>query len=184
MPAELEHDAAAEATDVNLGVGASVGRLPFLGCDSAHAAAGIPLGYRHVRCGSSADPNLAAAAAAIAAAAAPVFVSAKIAPGQMADPAAACDALLAALKLPCLDLLSFEWPVGDATTLNAAWARMEALVDAGKTKAIGLTNASVPIVESICKAGPHTPSPHCLLLVHQFTAAAAAALLIVAYGVT
>jgi hypothetical protein len=63
--------------------------------------------------------NLAAAATAIAAAAAPVFVSAKIAPGQLADPAAACDALLAALKLPCLDLLSFEWPTGDADTLYA-----------------------------------------------------------------
>jgi diketogulonate reductase-like aldo/keto reductase len=37
---------------------------------------------------------------------------------------------------------------------NAAWGAMEALVDAGKTKAIGLTNASVPIVESICKVGP------------------------------
>jgi diketogulonate reductase-like aldo/keto reductase len=57
-----------------------------------------------------------------------------------------------------LDLLSIEWPVGDAAALNATWAKLEALVDAGKTKAIGLTNASVPIVEAICKAARIKPA--------------------------
>ena len=164
-PPEPAHDPSKEELDVPLGVGSSggCGRLPMLGCDSAHAAAAVPSGYRHVRCGAaSTDANLAAAGAAIAAA--PnggrdaVFVSAKIAPGEMADPAAACDALLAALKVTSLDLLSIEWPVGDAAELNACWSKLEALVDAGKVKAIGLTNASVPVVESICKAARVKPA--------------------------
>jgi len=161
---EPAHDPSKEERDVPLGVGGGgCGRLPMLGCDSAHAAIAVPLGYRHVRCGAaSTDPNLAAAAASIAAAPnggrAAIFISAKIAPAEIADPAAACDALLAALQVASLDLLSIEWPVGDPTELAATWCKLEALVDAGKTKAIGLTNASVPIVESICKSARIKPA--------------------------
>ena len=163
-PPEPTHDPSKEERDVPLGVGAGAcGRLPVLGCDAAHAAIAVPLGYRHVRCGAaSTDANLAAAGAAIAAA--PdggrdaVFVSGKIAPHETADPAAACDALLEKLGIARLDLLSLEWPAGTPEELHAVWGKLEALVDAGKTRAIGLANASVPVVESVCKAARIKPA--------------------------
>lgn len=116
-----------------------------------------------MRCGAAcSDANLAAAGAAVAAAPAggraAVFLSGKIAPSEMDDPATACDALLAALNVSSLDLLSIEWPVGDAASLAACWSKLEALVDAGKTRAIGLANASVPVVESICKSARIKPA--------------------------
>lgn len=53
-PPEPAHDPSKEDRDVPLGVGGGgCGRLPMLGCDSAHAAAAVPLGYRHVRCGAA-----------------------------------------------------------------------------------------------------------------------------------
>ena len=140
-----------------MGVGVDMGRLPMLGVDSAHAAKGLKLGYRHVRCGTaSGDKNLIDAGAAIASSRLaslenPSHVSAKIAPGEMADPSSACDAVLKELGVDKLDLLSIEWPVGGADAVRDCWRKMEALVDAGKTVALGLCNASVPVVESVCK---------------------------------
>jgi hypothetical protein len=107
------HDPSKEERDVPLGVGGGgCGRLPMLGCDSAHAAIAVPLGYRHVRCGAaSTDPNLAAAAASIAAAPnggrAAIFISAKIAPAEIADPAAVnpeSSIIHPALKPQCVPL--------------------------------------------------------------------------------
>jgi diketogulonate reductase-like aldo/keto reductase len=163
-PPEPAHDPSKEERDVKLGVGEDRGRLPVLGCDAAHAAIAIPLGYRHIRCGGSDDPHLSAVAAAIAAAG-PVggrdalFVSAKLSPSDVAsgDVAAATAAILASLKIQKLDLLSIEWPTGDAATLARTWSALEALVASGKTTAIGLANASVPVVESVCKAATIKP---------------------------
>lgn len=156
-PPEPVHDPSKEERTVPLGVGVDMGRLPTLGVDSAHAAKGLKLGYRHVRCGSaSGDKNLIVAGAAIASCVASgiaresIFVSAKIAPGEMADPESACDAVLKELGVDKLDLLSVEWPVGGADAVRECWSKMEALVDAGKTVALGLCNASVPMVESVC----------------------------------
>ena len=151
-PPEPVHDPSKEEREIPLG-GAAGLRLPVLGCDSAHAAHAVPLGYRHVRCGAADDPNLATAGDAVRAAPGgrdAIFISAKIAPGDVSDPAAACDAILASLRVPAVDLLSLEWPVGDADALKATWSKLEALVRAGKARAIGLTNASVPVVEAIC----------------------------------
>ena len=157
-PPEPIHDPSKEERDVPLGVGVDAGRLPMLGVDSAHAAKGLKLGYRHVRCGTaSGDKNLIDAGAAIASIIASgvaresIYVSAKIAPGEMADPSSACDAVLKELGVDKLDLLSIEWPVGGADAVRDCWRKMEALVDAGKTAALGLCNASVPVVESVCK---------------------------------
>ena len=151
-PPEPVHDPSKEEREIPLG-GAAGLRLPVLGCDSAHAAHAVPLGYRHVRCGAADDPNLATAGDAVRAAPGgrdAIFISAKIAPGDVSDPAAACDAILASLRVAAVDLLSLEWPVGDADALKATWSKLEALVRAGKARAIGLTNASVPVVEAIC----------------------------------
>ena len=68
----------------------------------------------------------------------------------MADPESACDAVLKELGVDKLDLLSIEWPVGGADAVRECWSKMEALVDAGKTAGVGLCNASVPMVESVC----------------------------------
>ena len=102
-----------------------MGRLPMLGVDSAHAAKGLKLGYRHVRCGTaSGDKNLIDAGAAIASIVRlasleeSIYVSAKIAPGEMADPSSACDAVLKELGVDKLDLLSIEWPVGGADAVR------------------------------------------------------------------
>lgn len=49
-PPEPAHDPSKEERDVPLGVGGGgCGRLPMLGCDSAHAAVALPLGYRQGR---------------------------------------------------------------------------------------------------------------------------------------
>ena len=156
-PPEPIHDPSKEERDVPLGVGVDAGRLPMLGVDSAHAAKGLKLGYRHVRCGTaSGDKNIIDAGAAIASIIASgvaresIYVSAKIAPGEMADPSSACDAVLKELGVDKLDLLSIEWPVGGADAVRECWSKMEALVDAGKTAGVGLCNASVPMVESVC----------------------------------
>lgn len=45
-----------------------------------------------------------------------------------------------------------------SSPLAAVVPYAEALVDAGKTKAIGLTNASVPVVESVCKSARIKPA--------------------------
>lgn len=76
----------------------------------------------------------------------------------MSDPAATCDAILASLGVAAVDLLSLEWPVGDADALVATWSKLEALVRAGKARAIGLTNASVPVVEAICGSAEIKPA--------------------------
>ena len=152
-PPEQIHDPTKEERDVPLGVGKDMGRLPMLGVDSAHAAVGLKLGYRHVRCGAvSTDKNLIDAGAAIAKhGRGGVFVSAKIAPSEMSDPAAACHAVLKELGIDKLDLLSIEWPVGGPDAVDECWRKMESLVDGGKVAALGLCNASVPVVEAVCK---------------------------------
>ena len=45
-----------------------------------------------------------------------------------------------------------------AAPLREDWARLETLVRAGKAKAIGLANASVPIVETVCGFSAGNPS--------------------------
>lgn len=134
-------------------------RLPLLGCEARAAAAGVAAGVRHVRCGTSRDAEGLAAAAAAVKASPGVFVSAKCASDEHADPRAALEKVLAATGLERVDLFSLEWPVAlkagtedemdTDSKLEDTWRRMEALVDAGLARAIGVTNFSVPQVEAV-----------------------------------
>jgi len=136
-------------------------RLPLLGCASSLASAGLAAGACHVRCGTSADPSLEAAGGAVRAfGREKAFVSAKLGASETSDPAAALDKLLGRLGLDAIELYSLEWPVAvdpktgevDASVkIEEVWAKMEALVAAGKCKALGLTNCGLVAVERVTR---------------------------------
>ena len=158
-PEEDVFDAAKEAKDVPVVGG---GRLPTVGCDSSAAKFGLENGVKHVRCGSSNDAALTEAGKAIAAHGAreSVFVSAKLRPDEHANVEGALATILAALGTDYLDLFSIEWPVQHKAgttevdsegSLEATWTAMENCVAAGKVKALGVANFSVPAVERLMK---------------------------------
>jgi diketogulonate reductase-like aldo/keto reductase len=166
-PPEPAFDKSKEDVDVPLGqAGAVVGRVPLIGVDAVSLVTNEKLrasvasgAIRHVQCPAMSSQGAAAAFAAAKAAIATTssaFVSGVVSTEEARDPESAIDDALAALGIDAFDLVVLEWPV--AATLREDWARLETLVRAGKAKAIGLANASVPIVETVCAFSAGNPS--------------------------
>jgi aryl-alcohol dehydrogenase-like predicted oxidoreductase len=65
-----------------------------------------------------------------------------------------CETSLRRLKLECLDLLQIHWPAHDGTPPEESWQTMAELVDEGKTRAIGVSNFDVDLLER-CEAIRH-----------------------------
>jgi len=65
-----------------------------------------------------------------------------------------CEASLRRLKLECLDLLQIHWPAHDGTPPEESWQTMAELVGEGKTRAIGVSNYDVELLER-CEAVRH-----------------------------
>ncbi|KAG2487994.1 hypothetical protein HYH03_013433 [Edaphochlamys debaryana] len=87
-----------------------------------------------------------------------------------ADVRKSCEESLARLRLPSLDLLLVHWPNAwlpgstpeapqpdEGVTLAETWAAMEALVDEGKVRALGVSNFSIKQVEELLKTARHKP---------------------------
>ena len=58
-----------------------------------------------------------------------------------------CEDSLRRLRLEVIDLYQMHWPTWDDTPVEDSWATMAELVDAGKVRAIGLSNFSVEELE-------------------------------------
>ncbi len=82
-----------------------------------------------------------------------------------------CDDSLRRLGVEAIDLYQMHWPTWDGTPIEDSWATMAELVDAGKVRAIGLSNFSVEELDA-CEAISHvdTLQPE-LNLVDRDTAA-------------
>ncbi len=81
-----------------------------------------------------------------------MFITTKVWINDIADPASALKTSLAKLRLEYVDLYLIHWPIApyDKTKkrhapipLHETWPKMEALVKAGLTKAIGISNFNV-----------------------------------------
>jgi len=65
-----------------------------------------------------------------------------------------CETSLRRLKVECLDLLQIHWPAHDGTPPEESWQTMAELVEEGKTRAIGVSNYDVELLER-CEAIRH-----------------------------
>jgi aryl-alcohol dehydrogenase-like predicted oxidoreductase len=68
---------------------------------------------------------------------------------RVGDPASLrrqCDASLRRLGVERIDLYQLHWPPEDGTPIEAAWAAMAELVDAGKVRWIGVCNFNVDLL--------------------------------------
>ncbi len=65
-----------------------------------------------------------------------------------------CEASLRRLKVECLDLLQIHWPAHDGTPPEESWQTMSELVKEGKTRAVGVSNYGVELLER-CEAVRH-----------------------------
>jgi len=65
-----------------------------------------------------------------------------------------CETSLRRLKVECLDLLQIHWPAHDGTPPEESWQTMAELVGEGKTRAIGVSNYDVELLER-CEAVRH-----------------------------
>jgi len=70
---------------------------------------------------------------------------------------AECEASLKRLAIDCVDLLQFHWPDKTGVPIEDSWGEMLRLVDEGKTRAAGVSNFDVPLLER-CKAMRHVDS--------------------------
>jgi aryl-alcohol dehydrogenase-like predicted oxidoreductase len=68
-----------------------------------------------------------------------------------------CDASLRRLGLERIDLYQFHWPDETGTPVEDSWGEMARLVDAGKVRAIGVSNFSVSLLER-CEKVRHVDS--------------------------
>ncbi len=75
---------------------------------------------------------------------------------RMAEPArtlapssirAECEASLRRLGVEQIDLYQFHWPDAGGTPVEESWAEMVRLVEAGKVRAIGVSNFDLPLLE-------------------------------------
>jgi aryl-alcohol dehydrogenase-like predicted oxidoreductase len=65
-----------------------------------------------------------------------------------------CETSLRRLKLECIDLLQIHWPAHDGTPPEESWQTMADLVEEGKTRAVGVSNYDVDLLER-CEAVRH-----------------------------
>jgi aryl-alcohol dehydrogenase-like predicted oxidoreductase len=65
-----------------------------------------------------------------------------------------CEDSLRRLGLEVIDLYQMHWPTWDDTPIEDSWATMNALVDEGKVRAIGLSNFSVEELERCAGVRP------------------------------
>ena len=157
-PTEPAFDKTKEEMDLPLGTaGNVVGRVPMIGVDAAALADSqiaklVTDGtVKHVKCpsvDSQGSAEIFALVKKTIGGVENVFVSGTVAPSETSDPASAVTTALSSMGIQSFDLLTLQWPIG--TSLANDWAKMEQLVTDGKTKAIGLANASVPVVEAVC----------------------------------
>ena len=146
--------------------GAVVGRVPLIGVDAVSLVTNEKLrasvasgAIRHVQCPAPSSQGAVTAGAAAKAAIATTssaFVSAWSPPARRATPSPRSTTRWprSASTRSTSWCSSGPWP----RRAQEDWARLETLVRAGKAKAIGLANASVPIVETVC-ASAATPPP-------------------------
>jgi aryl-alcohol dehydrogenase-like predicted oxidoreductase len=62
-----------------------------------------------------------------------------------------CEASLRRLRVECLDLLQVHWPAQDGTPPEESWSMLASLVEEGKTRAIGVSNFDLDLLER-CQA--------------------------------
>jgi aryl-alcohol dehydrogenase-like predicted oxidoreductase len=65
-----------------------------------------------------------------------------------------CEASLRRLGVECVDLLQIHWPAHDGTLPEESWQTMAELVEEGKTRAVGVSNYDVDLLER-CDAVRH-----------------------------
>ena len=169
-PVEPVFDKTKEEIDLPLGTaGNVVGRVPMLGvCASALADLNIAKlvtdgTVKHIACpcvNSEKSTEIFALVKQTIQGVDGVFVSFTIAPTEARDPGSAVDAALTQIGAESFDLVTLQWPI--AGTLETDWQNLESLVTNGKCKAIGLANASVPIVEAVCKFATVKPAANVL----------------------
>jgi aryl-alcohol dehydrogenase-like predicted oxidoreductase len=70
---------------------------------------------------------------------------------------AACDASLARLGIEAIDLYQLHWPDETGVPVEDTWGAMAALVDAGKVRAVGVSNFDQSLLER-CLAIRHVDS--------------------------
>ncbi len=115
----------------------------------------LEAGYRHVDT-AQAYGNEAGVGGAIAAsglAREEIFVTTKFFP-RSSDPVAEAERSLERLGIEQLDLYLVHWPEGGPTW---AWSGMEAALERGLTRAIGVSNFSVDELDQVCAAGDVAP---------------------------
>ena len=84
-----------------------------------------------------------------------VFVTTKV-PGGADDPAGTLDASLAALGLDAVDLWLVHWPAGGVR--EDLWRGLLEQRDAGRARAVGVSNYSLQQVDRLTEATGETPS--------------------------
>ena len=137
-------------------------------------------GWRHLDCAQM-YANEAIVGAAIAAAGVPrdaLFITSKLMPTCMHAEIAlsALDRTLADLGTPYVDLFLLHWPFRyvpkpsafpvppeerlgyDADAILAVWRVLEAAVDAGKIRSLGVSNFSVQKLATLCASARHKPA--------------------------
>lgn len=132
-------------------------------------AGALAAGYRHLDCSPEFN-NQTEVGRSIAASGVKreeLFVASKLANEDHGDAAAACKKTLAELGLAQLDLFYIGWPVAlkkgtqevdTACTLEDTWKQMEALVEAGLVKYIGLANFDLPQIEKVLACAAIKPA--------------------------
>lgn len=159
-------------------------RMPLIGLgtyklQSADAVkTALDLGYRHFDCaafyGNESIVGAGLADFVSSGRRSELFITSKVwnTHHKPADSRVSVEQSLKDLGIDQLDLLLLHWPEAwlpgsdpngavhpdTSVTLLEAWRGLEALVDAGLTKAIGLSNASLPQVEEILAAAKHKPA--------------------------
>jgi aryl-alcohol dehydrogenase-like predicted oxidoreductase len=68
-----------------------------------------------------------------------------------------CEASLRRLGVDCVDLLQFHWPDKTGVSIEDSWGEMVRLIEEGKTRAGGVSNFDVPLLER-CEAIRHVDS--------------------------
>mmetsp|Transcript_34996 Transcript_34996/g.76501 ORF Transcript_34996/g.76501 Transcript_34996/m.76501 type:complete len:382 (-) Transcript_34996:290-1435(-) len=165
IPAPVHARKGPGVSDVTLPMGA---KMPLLGMSTegtneAILKQALQLGYRHFDC-SPEYANEAVVGSLLNASNIPreeLFVTSKLANDMHGNVKEACEGTLKALGMSYLDLYVIAWPVAwkkgtqeadEACTLEQTWAQLEALVDAGLVKYIGMANFDLPQAERILAA--------------------------------